>query len=59
MPQLISEEETDVMYSVDESDNEPMSIEMLEDICDGIQYHPRVNMRAALYKIHDCVKSQS
>ena len=29
----------------DESDGEPMSTEMLEDIRDVIQSHPNVNMR--------------
>ena len=29
---------------------------MLEDIYDGIQYHPRVNRREARYKIRNCIK---
>ena len=32
------------MDSGDESDDEPMSTEMLEDICDGSKSHPSVNM---------------
>ena len=44
------------MSSFDESDAEPMSTQMLEDIRDGIEYHPRVNMREALYKICDRIK---
>ena len=40
MPPLISEEEMDTMNSGDESDDDPMSTEMLEDICDGSQSHP-------------------
>ena len=47
MPLLISEEEMDVMSSGDEFDAEPMSMEMLEYIRDGSQYHPRVNRRDA------------
>ena len=47
MPPLIREEEIDMMSSVDESDDEPMSTDMLEDICDGSQYHPSVNTREA------------
>ena len=35
----------DAMDSGDESDDEPMSTEMLEDISDGIQSHPNVNKR--------------
>ena len=45
MPQILSEEE---MYAVDsgiESDNKPMSMEMLEDIRDRSQTHKNVNMR--------------
>ena len=42
--------------SGDDSDAEPMSTEMLEDICDGSQYHPVVNRREARYKICDRIK---
>ena len=44
------------MDSGDESDDEPMSMEMLEDICDKIQSHHSVNRREAHYKICDCNK---
>ena len=37
MPPLISEEEMDAMDSGYESEDEPMSTEMLEDISDGGQ----------------------
>ena len=40
-----------VMDSVDESDDEPMSTEMLEDICDGIQSHQNINRWESRYKI--------
>ena len=33
------------MNSGYESDDEPMSTDMLEDICGGIQSHPSVNRR--------------
>ena len=33
------------MDSGDESDNDIISTEMLEDICDGSQIHPNVNRR--------------
>ena len=46
----------DAMSLGDESDAEPMSTQMLEDIRDGNQSHPRVNRRDALYKICDCIK---
>ena len=41
------------MDSGDESDDEPMSTEMLEDIRDGSQYHPNANRIEARYKTLD------
>ena len=41
------------MDSRNESDDNPMSTEMLEDIRDGIQSHMNVNRREARYKIRD------
>ena len=46
----------DVMDSGDDSDDEPMSTDMLEDIRDGSKSHPSVNRREARYKIHYCMK---
>ena len=43
MPPLISEEEIDVMDYGDEYVDDPISTEMLEDICKDSQYHPSVN----------------
>ena len=43
MPPLLSKEDMDAMYSGDESDNDIISTEMLEDIRDGIQTHPNIN----------------
>ena len=45
MPPLLIKEETDTMDSDDESDHDPISTEMLEDICDGSQTHPNINRR--------------
>ena len=39
-----------------ESDDEPMSTEMLEDIHHGSQSHTNVNSREARYKILDSIK---
>ena len=50
MAPLISEEEMDAMDSGDESEDEPMSTEMLGDISGGIQSHLSVNMREEHYK---------
>ena len=47
------------MYAIssgNESDDEPMSKDMLEDIRDGSQSHPKVNRREARYKIYDIIK---
>ena len=46
----------DGLDSSNESDDEHMSTEMLEDICNGIQSHPGVKRRDARYKIHDRIK---
>ena len=51
-PPLISEAKIYEMSSGDESDAEPMSTDMLEDICDGIQSHMSINRRQARYKMH-------
>ena len=56
MPPFISKEEIDVMDSGYESDNEPISTDMLEDICDGSKSHMSVNRREARYRIHDLIK---
>ena len=41
----------DAMSSGNESDAEPMSKDMLEDIRDGNQFHTIINSREARYKI--------
>ena len=45
MTPLISKEEMGVMDSGDDSDDESMSTEMLEDISDGSKSHPIINRR--------------
>ena len=45
MPPLPSEEDIDAMGFGDESDNDLIHTEMLEDICDKSQSHPNVNQR--------------
>ena len=59
MPPLLREEKMGAMDSGDELDNNPMSAEMLEDICDRSQYHPSVNRREAHYKIRDRIKQRN
>ena len=58
MPTLISEEEMDAMDSDDESDDDPISTQMLEDIRDGSKSHPEVNRIEARYKIRDCIRQR-
>ena len=45
IPTLLSEEEMDAMDYGNESDDDPMSTDMLEEICDISQYHLNVNRR--------------
>ena len=56
MPPLPSEGEIDAIDSGDESDDGPMSTEMLKDICDCSRYHPNINIRKARSKICDHIR---
>ena len=47
---MMREQDMDAINSSDESDHDIISTEMLEDICDGSQTHPNVNIREALLK---------
>ena len=58
LPSLISEGKMDEMSSDDESDAEPMSPDMLEDICDRSQSHCSINRIEARYKICYCIKQR-
>ena len=44
------------MDSGNESDDDPMSTEILEDIRDISQFHPRFNKREARYKIQNHIQ---
>ena len=46
----------DAMDSVDESDHDPISTEMVEDIRDGSQSHLIFNRIEAHYKIRNLIK---
>ena len=48
----------DAMNSGDESDNDLISTEMLENIHDGSQTHPNINRREACYKICDRIRQR-
>ena len=46
----------DAMDSGNESDDDTISTEMLEDILDGSQSHLNVHKRESRYKIRDFIK---
>ena len=56
MPQLIGEEEIDAMDLGDESDDKPMSTEMLEDIRDDSKSKSSLNSTEAHHKTRDRIK---
>ena len=56
IPPLLSKHEMNAMNYGYDSDHDPISTEMLEDIRDRSQYHPNFNRREARYKIDDHIK---
>ena len=58
LPPLTIKAKMDELSSGGESDAEPTPTDMLEDICDVIQYHLIINRRDARYTIHDCIKQR-
>ena len=58
MPPLLSEEEMDAMDYGDDSYDETMSTEMLEDICDVSKSHTSVNRRGTRYQKHDNINQR-
>ena len=55
---MMSKQDMDAINYGDESDHDLISTEILEDIRDGSQTHPNVNIREARYKIHDRKKQR-
>ena len=55
---MMSKQDMDAINSGDESDHDLISMEMLEDICDGSQTHPNINKREAHYKIRDHIRKR-
>ena len=47
----MSEQDMEIINSGDESDHDLISTQMLQDIRDGSQTHPKINKREARYKI--------
>ena len=58
IPPLLSLEEMDAIYYGNESDRDPISMEMLEDIRDRSQSHLDFNRVETRYKIRDCIKQR-
>ena len=58
MAPLLIKEEMDAMDSGDESDDDPISTVMLENIRDISQSHPSVNIIEARYKIRDRINQR-
>ena len=58
IPPLLSLEETNTLDSGDELDDEPMSTEVLKDICDGSQSHQNINRIELRYKIRDHINQR-
>ena len=58
VPLLLSKEEMYGMDDENESYYEPMSMEMLEEICDGSQSHPNANRGESRYKIRDHIGTE-
>ena len=55
---MMNEQDIENIDSNENSDNDHISTETLNDIRDGSQTHPNVNKREARYKIRDCVRQK-
>ena len=55
---MISKQDMDDINSGDESDNDLISANMLEDIRDVSQTHLNVNRREARYEIRDLIRKK-
>ena len=58
MPPLLGVEETNVLDYGNESDDEPMSTELIEEIRDGNQSRLNVNRREARYNKRGCIRQR-
>ena len=55
---IMSEQDMENINSGDESDHDIISTEMLEDIRDGSQTHPKFNRRESHYKMSDLIRQR-
>ena len=55
---MMSKQDMENLDSNEQSNHDIISTEMLEDIHDGSQTHPNVNIREARYKIRYCIRQR-
>ena len=55
---MMSKQDTDAIRYGDESDHDLISMEIIEDIRDGSQTHPKVIRKEARYKIRNRVRQR-
>ena len=58
MPPLINKDEMDRVYSCNESEDDCMSMNMLDNVRDVGKSHPRVHRIEARYKIRDHIRQR-
>ena len=58
IPPLLCKEEIDAMDSAYDSKHDLISMDMLENICDGSKSHLNINQRGACYKIRDYIRQR-
>ena len=58
MPPLLSIEKTNALNSRDESDHEPISKNILDNVSERSQSHPNVNRGESRYKIRDRIEKR-
>ena len=54
----MSKQDMENINSGDESDHDLIPTEMLEDVSDRSQTHPKINRREARYKIRDRIRQR-
>ena len=55
---MMNKQDMENLNEKEKSDHDLISLETLEEICDGSQTHPTVNKREARYKIRDRIKQR-
>ena len=55
---MMSEKDMENINKTEKFDDELISTETLQDICDGSQTHLKINKIEARMAIHDCIKQK-